>query len=454
MFGPEFEKFDAQDEAAHPHPHSAPTTTEDDPTTNRVDKAKKGKIAAKATGLQYQFQIMDSIGVPRSEIKQFADPYYWLDYFPPICMDDHAAFGSRIDWRRSFLTTDKNPYYDAFVRWQTNKLYSMGKIKFGERYTIYSPKDGQPCMDHDRAEGEALGPQEYTGVKMAVVQWSDTVKAEIESKVGGRKIFLVAATLRPETMYGQTNCFVSPTLKYGIFAVSEREAIVCTYRAARNMAFQGTFSTRGQVHQLLEIDGSKLIGTKVHAPLAVNPEVYVLPMETVLATKGTGVVTSVPSDSPDDYATLMDLRKKAEYYKIDPSWVAIDPVPVISTPTYGEMTAPALIKKLKINSPKDAKPLAEAKEIAYKEGFYNGTMLVGEFKGEPVQEAKNKVRESMIAQSLAIAYAEPEGLVISRSADECVVALMDQWYLDYGEPSWKAQAEKCVFVSTYRCDQS
>ena len=86
MFGPDFEKFDAQEEAAHPHPHSTPTTTEDDPTTNRVDKAKKGKIAAKATGLQYQFQIMESMGIPREEIKNFADPYFWLKYFPPICM--------------------------------------------------------------------------------------------------------------------------------------------------------------------------------------------------------------------------------------------------------------------------------------------------------------------------------------------------------------------------------
>lgn len=24
------------------------------------------------------------------------------------------------------------------------------------RYTIYSPKDGQPCMDHDRQTGEVL----------------------------------------------------------------------------------------------------------------------------------------------------------------------------------------------------------------------------------------------------------------------------------------------------------
>jgi leucyl-tRNA synthetase len=158
--------------------------------------------------------------------------------------------------------------------------------------------------------------------------------------------------------------------------------------------------------------------------------------------QGTGVVTSVPSDSPDDYQTLMDLRKKADFYKIDPSWAAIDPVPVISTPTYGEMTAPALVQAMKIQSQKDVKQLAEAKEIAYKEGFYNGTMLVGAFKGETVQEAKVKVRESMIEHGVAFAYAEPEGLVISRSADECVVALMDQWYLDYGEATWRAEVER------------
>lgn len=30
---------------------------------------------------------------------------------------------------------------------------------------------------------------------------------------------------------------------------------------------------------------------------------------------GTGVVTSVPSDSPDDYAALQDLKKKQELRK-------------------------------------------------------------------------------------------------------------------------------------------
>ncbi|KDQ54541.1 hypothetical protein JAAARDRAFT_38215 [Jaapia argillacea MUCL 33604] len=444
MFGPDFEGYQPEAEA---EASSGPVPVQGAPG---VGKATKGKVAAKATGLTYQFQIMESIGVPRSEIKKFAEPQYWLTYFPPIAMRDNNRMGSRIDWRRSFITTDANPYYDSFVRWQVNKLYKMGKIKFGERYTIYSPKDGQPCMDHDRADGEGIGPQEYTAVKMEVVDWSPTAASEIEGKVGGRKVYLVAATLRPETMYGQTNCFVGTAIKYGVFAANDKEAYLCTSRAARNMAFQGVFSERGKVEQLLEIDGSKLVGTKIKAPFGINPEVYVLPMENVLATKGTGVVTSVPSDSPDDYATLVDLRKKAEFYKIDPKWASIDPVPVITTPAYGDMTAPALVKQLKINSQKDIKQLAEAKELAYKEGFYNGKMLVGEFKGESVQDAKVKVRSAMIEAGLAFAYAEPEGLVISRSADECVVALMDQWYLDYGEASWKAQAEKLVAkMNTY-----
>lgn len=102
----------------------------------------------------------------------------------------------------SLQTTDINPFYDTFVRWQMNKLHSTDKIKFGRRNTIYSPKDGQPCMDHDRSSGEAVGPQEYTGVKMEVVNWSESAGEIVKSFPGleGKNVFLVAATLRPETM--------------------------------------------------------------------------------------------------------------------------------------------------------------------------------------------------------------------------------------------------------------
>lgn len=149
----------------------------------------------------------------------------------------------------------------------------------------------------------------------------------------------------------------------------------------------------------------------------------------------------MPSDSPDDHITSLDLRKKCEYYKIDPLWISFLPVPVLTTPTYGSLTAPALVEQFKINSPKDTKQLAEAKEIAYKEGFYQGTMIIGPYTGMKVEDAKSKVRDDMIAGGAAFAYSEPENMVMSRSADECIVALCDQWYLDYGEAGWRAKAE-------------
>ena len=36
--------------------------------------------------------------------------------------------GCGVDWRRSFITTDVNPYYDSFVRWQFNTLKRLGKV--------------------------------------------------------------------------------------------------------------------------------------------------------------------------------------------------------------------------------------------------------------------------------------------------------------------------------------
>ncbi|KAH0544798.1 2-isopropylmalate synthase [Glutinoglossum americanum] len=403
--------------------------------------AKKGKAAAKAVKAKYQFQIMLSLGIPQNEIHRFADPQYWLTFFPPLCQRDLTNFGARIDWRRSFVTTDANLYYDAFVRWQMNRLKELKKIKFGERYTIYSPKDGQPCMDHDRSEGEGVGPQEYLALKLKVKEWAPEAEKLIKGNVpDDANIYFVPATMRPETMYGQTCCFVGPKIVYGVYQVSDRDYFIITERAARNMAYQGVFAENGKFPKVMDLPGSSVIGTLVNAPLSAHKDgVRILPMETVLATKGTGVVTSVPSDSPDDYATVMDLSKKAEYYGIKKEWAGLEIIPIIKTPSYGDLAAPFIVKKLKINSPRDVKLLAEAKELVYKEGYYQGVIMVGDFKGEKVEDAKPKVRKQLIDNGEAFAYSEPEKSVISRSGDSCVVALMDQWYLDYGEDTWRKQ---------------
>jgi leucyl-tRNA synthetase len=90
MFGQDFENFEAHEEDAD----DEPAVETSNPTAPRVDKGKKGKLAAKSTGHTYQFQIMESIDVPRSEVKKFADPYHWLTYFPPIAVVSPNLFSS------------------------------------------------------------------------------------------------------------------------------------------------------------------------------------------------------------------------------------------------------------------------------------------------------------------------------------------------------------------------
>ena len=84
MFGPDFERYGVDHEEEEAPVPPAQTKNEAAHAPTAVDKGKKGKLAAKSTGLTYQFQIMESIGVPRAEIKKFADTQYWLQFFPPI----------------------------------------------------------------------------------------------------------------------------------------------------------------------------------------------------------------------------------------------------------------------------------------------------------------------------------------------------------------------------------
>lgn len=446
LFGADFAGAPTDEEAGEGHAGEGQPAVQEkaDPTKF---KAQKSKVAAKQGRGKYQFEIMLQLGLLKPEVAAFADPQHWLHYFPQLVQEDVSSFGGRVDWRRSFVTTPANGYYDAFVRWQINRLRDCGKIKFGERYTIYSEKDGQACLDHDRLSGEGVNPQEYMGAKIEVLQFAPAAKAALEAAnfdFHKNKVYLVAATLRPETLYGQTCCFVSPKIEYGVFKAKEGEYYIVTERAFKNMSFQKLTPERGVYEAAVKLSGKLLIGSEIAPPAAKLSKVYVLPMELIKATKGTGVVTCVPSDSPDDYITVKDLANKPEYYGVQKEWVPTETIPVIHTEKYGDACAERLIEELKIQSPKDAVQLASAKELAYKEGYYNGTLLHGKYKGEKVEVAKGKVRADMVAAGEAFLYSEPENAVVSRSGDDCVVSLEDQWFIDYGEELWKGQALECL----------
>lgn len=417
-------------------------------------KGKKSKAVAKAGGSKFQWDIMKTLGLSDEDIVKFANAEHWLEYFPPMAIKDLKQMGVKVDWRRSFITTDVNPFYDSFVRWQFITLKERKKIKFGKRYTIYSPKDGQPCMDHDRQTGEGVGPQEYTLIKMMITEPFPTKLSGLK----GKKVFLVAATLRPETMFGQTNCWVRPDMKYIAFQTASGDVFICTRRSARNMSYQGFTKDNGVVPVVMEMLGQDILGCALSAPLTSYKTIYALPMLTIKEDKGTGVVTSVPSDAPDDIAALRDIKKKQalrEKYGIEDKMVLpFEPVPIIEIPGYGSLSAPLVCDELKIQSQNDREKLAEAKEKVYLKGFYEGIMLVEGYKGQKVQDVKKPIQKMMVEKGEALIYMEPEKQVMSRSADECVVALCDQWYLDYGDAEWKQQAMDVLKPMDTFCDET
>lgn len=390
--------------------------------------AKDAEELARPTA---QYEILRQCGVEQQKVPKFIDPVYWLHYFPKEAVTDLKKFGVSVDFRRSFITTEVNPYYDSFIRWQFNTLKKGEFIKFGKRPSIYSQKDQQICADHDRAEGEGVLPQEYTLIKLHVIddKFADILKTD-------KKVYMVAATLRPETMYGQTNCFVLPEGKYGIYEMANGELWICSHKSARNMSFQNMTPEWGHPKEVGQVQGTKLIGMKVKAPLTHYEHVYVWPMLDISMDKGTGIVTSVPSDAPDDYAVMVDLKNKQplreKFGLTDDMVLPFEPVSIINVPEYSELSAIDAYKSFKVKSMNDKEQLKKAKEEVYLKGFYSGIMKIGEHNGKLVQEAKPLVRQYMIENNLAAAYFEPESKCISRSGDECVVALCDQWYINYG----------------------
>ena len=64
-------------------------------------------------------------------------------------------------------------------------------------------------------------------------------------------------------------------------------------------------------------------------------------------------------------------------------------------------------------------------------------MIIGEYKGQSVAEARGLINKYLIDNNLGIQYFEPDCNVISRSGDECVVRFCEQWYLKYSDLSWK-----------------
>jgi leucyl-tRNA synthetase len=373
-----------------------------------------------------QMKIMEDMGLPDDLIPRFAEPVYWTEFFPDEYIKDVTRFGGSVDWRRSFITTSLNPLYNKFIEWQFRKLKAKDYVVLGEHPVVWCPKCNSPVGDHARIKGEGETPQEMTLLKF---KFEDA--------------FIIAATLRPETVYGQTNMWVDVDLKYVKAKVGDEIWIVSKECADKLKEQKEDLEIAG------EIWGGQMIGKNCIAP-GINREIIILPSEFCDPNKGTGLVTSVPSDAPDDWMGLKDLYNDSlcNRFGLDCEEIKkIEPIPIIDTPGWGSLPAVKICEDMKIESQHDREKLEEAKKIIYKSGFYTGVMNenCGEYAGMKVEEAKDLVKEKLIASRDADVMYELSGDVVCRCLTPGIVKVVsNQWFIAYGSRKWKKEAHSAL----------
>ncbi len=357
-------------------------------------------------------------------IESFKDPQKVVDFFIPKMIDEYTQLGLSVDWRRSFTTGDMS--HQQMVTWQFKKYKEIGYLKQGEYPVLYCPQDGNAMGEDDIKDGDsdAVEKQEWTLLKF---------------KFGDK--YLIAATLRPETVYGQTNLWINPEVTYYDVKVGQTTWVMCE-KAAWKLSHQ-----RKDVE--IKQKTGELIGKKAFAP-GLEKEIIILPGPFVDPDRGTGIVTSVPSDAPFDYTALRDLKndkKTIEKYNLKREEIEnIEIIPIIKTEKYGDKAGLKAVEENNIENQHDKK-LTEITQEVYREGFHKGIMTktCGEFEGMTVSKAKEAIKKKLIRENKASTFFETSRKAYSRSGGEVIVAVLDdQWFIDFNSKGWKEKAYKIL----------
>ena len=289
----------------------------------------------------------------------------------------------------------------------------------------WCPRDGNPVGQHDTVGDIEPEIGEFTLIKF---RQDDHV--------------FPAATLRPETVFGVTNIWLNPRTTY-VRAAIDGEKWVISQESVEKLVHQNR-----KIKVLQTFEGKECIGKYVENPVTGNM-IPLLPADFVDAKNATGVVMSVPGHAPYDYVALENIKKASQQlkgYGVNPEIMeSVEPISLIEVPGYSEIPAGDVVKKMNIQKESDAK-LEDATKEVYRHEFHSGKMKpnTGKYSGLSVAEAKDKVRQDLIAEGKATTMYELLNRPVQcRCKTECIVKIVsDQWFIDYGKPEWKALAHK------------
>ncbi len=365
-------------------------------------------------------------GCPKSKIKELTTPEKIIEYFNGVYVNDYwKKFGFLCDWERFTCTTF--PDYEKFIQWQFKKLQQkdllIQKPYFATACIVHGPVAVDPS-ETDISKGGNAEKTEYT-----------LLKFKLEND------YLVAATLRPETIFGQTNLWVNPEIKYLRVEV-EGESWIMSREAAEKLQYQ-----KDDVLLKEDLDIKKFIGKKVKAP-GIEREIIILPATFVNAQVGSGIVTSVPSDAPYDYVALKTLQENPQLckaYNLNPQEIKnINLIPIIKTKGYGNFPAKEVVEKREIKSLSDPN-LEEASKEVYKAGHHSGVMAenCSKYAGKKVEDTKELIKAELLESGKGDIFHDLSEEVLCRCGSKVVIKRIDdQWFIRYSDQELTAKSKE------------
>lgn len=395
-----------------------------------------GVVERVRNGDKDQIDALKNLGATDDDIAQFAKegPEFVANYWKDRTIEVLKNAGYSVDWRRTFITAI-TPSYNRFIQWQYNTLKEKGYVVQGTHPVVWCPHDQSPTGDHDRLVGEGESPVEYVMVKFV----SDSGEV------------FPCGTLRPETVYGATNIWMSPQGKYMRAKVDGKDWIIGEAVLHKLM---------DQMHEVVpgeRIDVRKFFGGMVENPVT-KAKIPILPAEFVDSDFGTGIVMSVPSHAPYDWMGLHNLKEDADYAKrfgikqdlLD----RVIPISVISVPGMSEHPAIEMSSSMLISSQAETEKLDEATKEVYKREFHQGVLKASTgYSGMKVSEAKDRLIQDFVRDGFADSLWETTGDVVCRCKTKCHVKILEnQWFLKFSDEKWKRLVREAVSRMSFHPD--